>query len=74
MTTSNFSEQPPSERNCCRHSHRSRAGFWGVFLILLGGMIFLGNFVPFEHVGRYIFPVFLIAWGGYVLSGLFQRG
>ncbi|MDR3577623.1 MAG: hypothetical protein P4L50_27475 [Anaerolineaceae bacterium] len=71
MTTPNVPEQQSSsERTYCGHHRRSRPLFWGTFLILLGAVIFLNNFVPFQHFGRYIFPVFLIVWGGYVLSGL----
>jgi hypothetical protein len=75
MSTTNLPEQQSSsERNCCGQTRRSRSGFWGIFLILLGATIFLSNFVPFQHFGRYVFPAFLIVWGAYVLIGLRRTG
>ncbi len=72
MTTGNISDQSSvSERSCCGRRRR-RAIFWGSALILLGGATLLNNIVPFAHFGRYVFPMFLLAWGVYILSGLLR--
>jgi hypothetical protein len=74
MTTGNISDQNSAQdRNCCGQRRRSRGLFWGTALILLGGATLLNNFVPFENFGRYVFPLFLLAWGVYILSGVRWR-
>jgi len=51
---------------CCAPG-TGRAVFWGIALVLLGGLGLLSAFVPFQHLGRYILPAFLLLWGGYIL-------
>jgi len=70
MTTGNISDQNSTQNSaCCEHHRRSRAFFWGAALVLLGGAALLNNFVPVANFGRYVLPLFLVAWGVYVLSG-----
>ncbi len=52
---------------CCCGPNTRRAIFWGIVLILLGGLGLLSTFVPLQHLGKYILPAFLLLWGSYIL-------
>lgn len=46
--------------------------FWGILLVLLGGIGLIGAFIPLQHIGQYVLPAFLVLWGGYLLVNLRQ--
>ena len=53
---------------CCGPCSGWRAAFWGIVLVALGGLGLLSLFVPLPpSLGRYIFPVLLVLWGGFIL-------
>ncbi len=39
--------------------------FWGVVLLLFGGILLLGTHVSLIGLGKYLLPAFLILWGGW---------
>ncbi len=57
---------------CCAHS-TSRAIFWGIVLIVLGGLGFLNTLVPLRHLGSYVLPALLVLWGGFILFNIRQQ-
>ncbi len=56
---------------CCGTGARWMA-FWGIILVLLGGLGLLSAFTPIQPIARYILPGFLVVWGAYLLLTLFQ--
>ena len=54
---------------CCAPG-TGQAVFWGIVLILLGGLGLISAFAPLQHLGRYILPAFLVLWG---IDILFSR-
>lgn len=56
---------------CCANGARWIA-FWGIILVLLGGLGLLSAFTPIQQIARFIFPAFLVLWGAYLLFALFQ--
>ncbi len=56
---------------CCGSSIWS-AAFWGILLVILGGLGLLSNVLPFQQLARYIVPGFFVLWGGYILLRLRQ--
>lgn len=55
---------------CCGACRGWRAAYWGIVLVLLGGLGLLSAFVPLQDLGRIIFPALLVLWGGYILLGI----
>lgn len=39
--------------------------FWGVVLLIFGAILLLGTQVPLVGFGKYLFPAFLLVWGGW---------
>ncbi|MFQ5613042.1 MAG: hypothetical protein ACE5H9_13015 [Anaerolineae bacterium] len=54
-------------RLCCAPGGRSGLNFWGVLLVVLGGLWLANNFGLVPGIGNFIFPVFLITWGSFLL-------
>ncbi len=52
---------------CCRASAPGRSAFWGILLVILGGLGLLSNLVPLHNIGGYILPALLMLWGGFIL-------
>lgn len=42
------------------------SGFWGILLIVLGGILLLKEFIPYELI-RYFWPIIIIALGLFLL-------
>ncbi len=61
-TTKNQSAQV-----CCGTTSGWRSAFWGIILVILGGLGLLSNLVPIQHLGGYILPALLVLWGGFIL-------
>jgi hypothetical protein len=72
MNTSNASETKTKYVGMCCAPSAGGAIFWGILLVLLGGLGLLSAIMPLEHLARYILPAFLVLWGGYILFSLHQ--
>jgi hypothetical protein len=70
MNTSNASETKTKYVCMCCAPGAGQAVFWGILLVLLGGLGLLSAFMPLVHVGDYVLPAFLVVWGAYILFSL----
>ena len=71
MNSENTNQKPYS-RTCCGASTGRWTAFWGILLVILGGLGLLSNFFPLQHLGGYILPAFLLLWGAFILFNLRQ--
>ena len=69
MNNENIS-QNQSLQTCCGASTGRRSAFWGSLLLVLGTLGLLSNIFPFQHLGGYILPAFLMLSGGFILFNL----
>jgi hypothetical protein len=60
--------------NCCwPDGGRGGALFWGVALVLLGGMWLWANTVGLDDWGEWAIPALIVAWGAALLAGASGR-
>ncbi len=70
MNTQTMNEDNVRYVAICCGPNAGRTVFWGVGLICLGGLGLLSLFVPLQPLGRFIWPLFLVLWGGMLLLSL----